>query len=170
MLFFLRGGWFNGLWFIFLGFFLNSAVRTSYHQTTLRNSLKGFTAQDVMTRDFPHVPRNITIRELVQGQLLTSASQCFLVTDGESVGGLLTMQQVKEVPRDYWDITTTGQAMTPVEKLKMVQSSDDALSILEQMDEENLEQVTVVREGRVVGMILRDNLIRFAQRRRELKM
>jgi predicted transcriptional regulator len=60
--------------------------------------------------------------------------------------------------------------MTPVEKLKMVQSSDDALSILEQMDEENLEQVTVVREGRVVGMILRDNLIRFAQRRRELKM
>jgi predicted transcriptional regulator len=38
------------------------------------------------------------------------------------------------------------------------------------MDEENLEQVTVIREGRVVGMILRDNLIRFAQRRRELKM
>ena len=170
MLFFLRGGWFNGLWFIFLGFFLNSAVRASYHQTTLRDSLKGFTAQDVMTHDFPHVPRNITIRELVQGQLLTSASQCFLVTDGESVGGLLTMQQVKRVPREYWDITTTGQAMTPVEKLKMVQSSDDALSILEQMDEENLEQVTVVREGRVVGMILRDNLIRFAQRRRELKM
>jgi Zn-dependent protease/CBS domain-containing protein len=170
MVFFLRGGWFNGLWFIFLGFFLNSAVRTTYHQTTLRDSLKGFSAQDVMTRDFPHVPRNITIRQLVQGQFLTSASQCFLVTDGEKVEGTLTLNQIKAVPRDYWDITTTGQAMTPVEKLKVVHSSDDALKILERMEEEILDQVSVVSEGRVIGMILRDNLIRFAQRLRELKM
>jgi Zn-dependent protease/predicted transcriptional regulator len=169
MLLFL-GGWFNGLWFIFLGFFLNSAVRTTYHQTTLRDSLKGFSAQDVMTRDLPHVPGNLTISEVVQGQLLTATGQCFLVTDGETVAGLLTLHQIKEVPRDYWHITTVGQAMTPVEKLKIVHSGDDALGILERMDEENLYQVAVVREGRVVGIILRDNLIRFAQRLRELKM
>ncbi|MBE0415357.1 MAG: site-2 protease family protein [Dehalococcoidia bacterium] len=169
MLFFLRGGWFNGLWFIFIGFFLNSAVRTTYRQSTLRDSLKGFTAQDVMTRDLPSVPRNITIRELVQRQLFATSSQCFMVSDGEMVQGLLTLHQIKDVPKEYWDITTTGQAMTPVENLKMVRPGDDAISVLERMDEENLNQVTVVREGRIIGMVLRDNLIRFTQRLRELK-
>ena len=159
----------DGLWFIFLGFFLNSTTRTTYRQATLRNSLKGFTAQDVMTKDFPRIPRHITIRELVKGPLLTSSSQCYLVADGDRLAGLLTVQQVKEVPRDYWDLTTTGQAMTPVEKMQIVQPSDDALGLLERMDEENLELVAVVRESRIMGIILRDNLVRFSQRLREFK-
>ena len=163
-------GGLDGLWFIFLGFFLHSATRMTYRQSTLRESLKGFTAQEVMTRDFPRVPRHFTIRELVNETLLTTSSQCFLVTDGDRGVGSLTMQQVKKVPREYWDLTTTGQAMTPVESLKMVQPSDEALSILERMDEENLELVAVVREGTLIGMILRDDLIRFSQRLRELKM
>lgn len=169
MIFFLSGYWFNGLWFIFIGWFLNSAVRTTYRQTTLRESLKGFTAQDVMTRDLPSVPRNITIRELVQGQFLTTPRQCFVVTDGDMVGGLLTLRQIKEVPRENWDITTAAQAMTPVENLKAIHPTDAALGLLESMDEENLEQVAVIREGRVIGMILRDDLLRFAQRFSELK-
>jgi len=169
MLFFLRGGWVNGLWFIFLGWFLNSAVRTTYRQTTLRESLQGFTAQDVMTRDLPWVRRNISISELVQGQLLTSPRQYFLVGDGETVEGLLSLNQVKQIRREYWDITTAGQAMTPVEKLNTVRPGDDTINILDGMGEENVEQMTVVREGRVIGVILRDDLIRFAQRLSELK-
>lgn len=161
--------WLNGLWLIFIGFFLNSATRATYNQTKLRDTLKGFTAEDVMTRDFPRIPRQLTIKELVNGPLLTSSSQYLLVTDGDSVDGLLTMQQVKEVPREYWDLTTAGQAMAPLEKLKMVQPSDDAISILERIDEDNLEIVAVVREGKLIGMVLRDNLARFAQRLSELK-
>ncbi len=159
----------NGLWLVFIGWFLNNATRMSYRQTMLRESLRGFTARDVMSRDCPLVPRNITIRELVQGQLMLTTSQCFLVTEGEKVEGLLTLRQIKEVPRDYWDITTVGQAMTPVEKLNVVQPSEEAISILERLDEENLNQVTVVGEGRFLGMILRDNLIRFAHRLSELR-
>jgi len=169
MLFFLSGGWFNGLWFIFLGWFLNSAVRTTYRQTTLRDSLKGFTAQEVMTRDLPSVPRNTTIRELVQGLLLATPRQSFVVTDGDMVAGVLNLRQIKEMPREYWDITTAGQAMTPVENLKTVHPTDDALGLLEAMDEEGLEQVVVVREGRVIGIVLREYLVRFAQRLSELK-
>jgi CBS domain-containing protein len=79
------------------------------------------------------------------------------------------MQQVKEMPRENWELTTAGQAMAPLEKLKIVQPSDDAISILERIDEDNLEIVAVVREGRLIGIILRDNLARFAQRLSELK-
>ena len=163
VLFFLWG-LFNGLWLVFIGLFLNSAARSSYHQAVIRDALKGFKAKDVMTTNLPSIPRNLTIKELVQGQLLINSSPCFLVADGERLAGLLSVQQIKGVPRDDWDITTAGQAMIPMEELKAVKPSDDVISVLERMDEENLNQVAVVGEGRMLGLILRHSVIQFAQR------
>ena len=163
VLLFLPQWLFNGLWFLFLGFLLYSAARTSYRQAVLLDALKGFTAQDVMTRDPPLVPRDLTIRELIQRRFLPTSSQFFLVVEGESVGGLLTLRRIKGIPKEEWDIITTGQAMTPVEKLKAVRPSDDALGVLQRMDEENLNEITVAGGGRFIGVIVRENLIRFAQ-------
>jgi len=162
VMFFLVGGWLNGLWFIFIGFFLNSATRASYRQTMVREDLKGFSAKDVMLRDLPHVRPNASIKEVIQGQPLLPSIPCFLVADGERMAGFLTLGQIKQVPRDSWDITTAGQAMTHVEQVKAVRPSDDAVTVLEQMEEENLNLVAVVGEGKFWGIIVRDVLIQFA--------
>jgi len=58
--------------------------------------------------------------------------------------------------------------MTPVDKLKIAHPDQDALSILEQMDEGNISQMPVVNGGGVIGLITRDNLIRFLRTRSEL--
>jgi CBS domain-containing protein len=60
--------------------------------------------------------------------------------------------------------------MTPVEKLKTADPDQDVLSVLEQMEEYNLNQMPVVSEGRVVGLITRDNVLRFLRIRSELKI
>ena len=169
MMFFLVGGLFNGLWLILIGWFLNGAAKKSYQQTTLRDTLKGFTAKDVMTRDYPTVPRQLTIKELVQGQLLLTKGSWFLVTDGERVEGLLTLRRIREVSREEWGVTTISQAMIPVAELKVATPSDDVVSVLDRMIEENVNLVTVVEEGRVLGVILRDDLIQFAQRLQSLR-
>lgn len=161
-MFFLVGGWLNGLWFIFIGFFLNSATRASYRQTMVREDLKGFSAKDVMLRDLPHVRPNASIKEVIQGQPLLPSIPCFLVTDEERLAGFLTLGQIKQVPREYWDLTTAGQAMTPAEQVKAVRPSDDAVTVLEHIEEENLNLVVVVGEGKFLGIIVRDVLIQFA--------
>jgi len=169
MMFFLVGGLFNGLWFILIGWFLNGAAKRSYQQTTLRDTLKGVTAKDVMTRDYPTVPRQLTIKELVQGQLLLTKGSWFLVTDGERVEGFLSLDRIKEVPREKWDVATVAQAMTAVSELKAVKPSDDAISVVERMSEENVNLVTVVEEGSILGVILRDDLTQFASRMQSLR-
>ena len=58
--------------------------------------------------------------------------------------------------------------MTPVNKLKMAYPNQEALSLMEQMDEMDINQMQVVSEGRVVGVVARDNLIRFLRTRSEL--
>ena len=51
--------------------------------------------------------------------------------------------------------------MTPVNKLKVAHPDQDALSVLEQMEENDINQIPVVSGGRVIGLIARDSLLRF---------
>ena len=170
IVFILLGGWFDGLWFLFLGWFLNNATRATYQQVRLRHALKGFSARDVMARECPAVSPHLTLREMAQGVLLTSHSPCFLVADDGRVRGMLTLRQVRRVPREEWLTTSVAQAMTPVEQLSTVRPDDDAVSVLERMEEERLEQAAVIEEGRVLGIVDHDTIVRFAQRLSELKM
>jgi predicted transcriptional regulator len=52
----------------------------------------------------------------------------------------------------------------------MVSLDQDALSILEEMEENNINQVPVASEGRVIGLVARDNLLRFVRTRSEIRI
>jgi len=165
-----RGYLVDGLWLAFIGWFLDNAAVQSYRQAVLRDSLQGFTAQDVMSVDYASLPGDLTIRELVEGHLLRTSRRYFLVTDDGRLSGIVTLHNIRAVPQQLWDTTSIRQAMTPTEKLKVAQPGEDAVSILEQMVEEDINQMPVVREGRVIGMIARDNLLHFIKMRSELRI
>ena len=162
------GNWSFGLWIAFIGWFLANSASASYRQVVFRESLKGFTASDLMTRDCPSIAPQLTLRELVQDHILPTSRRCFLVTENGRLGGIVTLHNVRGVPQQRWDTTTVGEVMTPMEKLKMVHPDDDALGILERMDGEDVNQMPVVEEGKVIGMIGRDNVLHFIRTRSEL--
>jgi len=162
------GLWINGLWFAFIGWFLNNAASGGYRQALLREALQGFTARDLMIRDCPTVPPELTLRELVQAHILYTGRLFFLVSDHGRLMGSLTLQSIKAVPQERWDYTTVGQAMTPVKEMKLVHPADEAVSVLERMNEEDIEQLPVVDGERVVGLITRDSLLHFIRIRSEL--
>jgi len=161
-------GWFNGLWLAFIGWFLGNAASSSYRQVRWRGLLQGFTASQVMTSDCPVVPLSITVSQLVQGYIFTSGRGCFLVADEDGVRGILTLPDIKSVPQPNWGVTQVREIMTPVDRLKTAYSDQDALSILEQMDESSINQMAVVNQGRIIGLITRDNLARLLRTRSEL--
>ncbi len=162
--------WFNGLWLAFIGWFLGNAASASYRQAQWREALQGFTASQVMTSDYPVVPLSITVSQLVQGYIFTSGRGCFLVADEDGVRGILTLPNIKSVSQSNWGVTQVREIMTPVDKLKIAHPDQDALSILEQMDESSINQMPVVSEGRVIGLITRDTLIRLLRTRAELRI
>ena len=165
---FLLHAWFSGLWLVFIGWFLENAASTSYRQAQWRERLLGVTATQVMTVDLPVVPSNVTVNHLVQGYVFTSGRHFFLVADDGKLKGLLTLHNIKSVPQQDWDTTQVKEIMTPVDDLKSASPDQEALSILEQMIEDDINQMPVVREGRVIGLITRDNLLRLLRTRSEL--
>jgi Zn-dependent protease/predicted transcriptional regulator len=162
-------GYFDGLWLIFIGFIINGSARSSYQQTIMRENLKGYSAQDVMSRNLPTIPRNLNLMDMIEGILVKSNNRLYLVTDGESIVGTLTRLQVKKVPQRQWSLTTVSHIMIPVENLKTVRPADDASSIIEKFDQGQDDVVAVSNEGKIVGIIARHTLFDFAQRLQVLK-
>ena len=159
--FIFTGNWFNGIWLALIGWFLESAAAGSYQQLLLQDMLKGHVAREVMSSDCVVVPPDMTIGHLVNGNILTSGRRCFPVGSGSQIMGLMTLHNVKEVPRDQWNTETVQQAMTPFDKLKWVRPDEELSSILRTLTEDNINQVPVVEDNKIVGMVSRENLLNF---------
>lgn len=121
-----------------------------------------------MTSDFAVVPSDVTVNHLVQGYIFTGGHHFFLVADEGELKGILTLHNIKSVSQQNWETTQVKEIMTAVDKLKVARPDQEALSILEQMVENDINQMPVVREGKVIGLITRDNLTRFLRIRSEL--
>jgi Zn-dependent protease len=158
-------GLFSGLWLVFIGFFIISAARSTNQQLSMRENLKGITAQDVMIRELPRIPRNLNIMDLIDGVLLQSPQQSFFVTDGANIVGVLTTWQVKRVPQNQRSLTTVAQVMIPITALKTVSPTDDALYVLGMMEVSPENLVAVIYNAQVIGIISRESIFGFAQRR-----
>lgn len=162
--------WFNGLWLILIGWFLKNAAVSSYRQVALQEILQGHVASEIMTRDYPIVAPEVTIEKLVNEHVLASGLRCFPVVANDRVMGLVTLNNVKPVPRNLWASKVVKEIMTPLDKLKSVALNEDLSRVLRIMTEEDINQVPVVERGNIVGMIARDSLLSFISVRGELGM
>lgn len=162
--------WFSGLWLVFIGWFLENAASASYRQAQWREVLQRFSASQVMTTNCAAVPPNITVSQLVQGYILTGGHQCFLIADEGRLEGILMLHDIKSIPQHNWGVTQVKEIMTPVDKLRTTYPDQNALGILEQMDESEINQMPVVSEGGVIGLVTRDSLMGFLRIHSELGM
>ena len=160
----------QGLMLAFIGWFLEGAAATSYRQVEFREGLRDLTAQEVMSTEYAVVPPNLSLKELAQGYILPTGRQYFVVATEGQIKGIVSFSIIKAVPQPQWEITTVSAVMTPMDRLVSVSPRENALALLERMQEYNISQVLVIREGVVIGIITQDNLLRFLRLRAELGM
>lgn len=163
----LNGNWVGGLWTVFIGWFLLSAAQESFAQVAIRNSLNGVRAGDIMNRDVPVVPRDISLEEYVH-EVLRTGHQYHVVTGAGNPVGLITLHAVRSVPRSEWSNTSIQAIMQPLDKIPAVSPNEPATNILERMQQEEIGQVPVVSDGQIVGIIGRDTILRALQTRLQL--
>ena len=162
------GNWVNGLWIAFIGWFLENAATASYRQVALRDILQGHTASEVMTTDCPNVLGNLTLDKLVNDYILYTTRRCFPVVENEKVKGIVTLHHVKDIPREEWHGTKVEDVMTPFDQMKKVGPKDGLYDILEMMTSEDINQLPVVEDSRLIGIVARDNILAFIHTKAEL--
>ena len=160
----LSGNWIGGLWLVFIGWFLLSAARESLAQVAIRNTLRGMRAADVMSQDVPSVARDISLEDYIH-EVLRTGRRCHIVTGNGVPVGLITLHAVREVPRDEWANTSVQAAMLPRDRIHSVAPGEPLLHVLERMQNEDINQMPVMNDGQLVGMITRDSILRAIQTR-----
>ena len=164
-LIFALGLWLNGMWLILIGWFLSDAARVSYQQVLLRDALTGLTVRQLTDYSCPLIPPHMNLTDLVQQHILPTGRSCFLISWGAELEGMVTLQQIKKVPRSRWAITSVQDIMTSASKLKVAYADQDILSVLQEMNGESANHIPVMEAGKVIGVINREDIARFLRTR-----
>lgn len=166
---FFGGAGIGGLWIAFIGWFLLQASRDSYVQVGLTHDLKGVRVADVMTRDCPTVDGFLNVKHFVEEELLRTGRRCFIVMQKGEMAGLVTPHEVKEVDRAKWPFTTLYDIMRPLEEVRSVSPGASLVSALELMSREDLNQLPVVSNGQLQGVLSRAHVLSYLQTQAELR-
>jgi Zn-dependent protease len=162
------GSFINGLWIGFIGWFLESAAMAQVQQQQIQGLLAGHKVSEAMSRDYTTIAPDITIQQLVDHHVLGSGQRSFIVQKNGHVDGLLTLHDIKEVPRDAWTMTAASQIMIPVERLIRTEPDRELWDAIEEMNHDGVNQLPVMADGRILGMLRREDLISYLHTLREL--
>ena len=159
LFFILNGFIWNGIWFAFIGWFLLGAAKGESSQLQLDTILRPLRARSVMHQDFISVAPGISVQEVVDRYMVEQGERAVMVANGGAVLGILTVTDVQRVPRAEWPNTPAQRIMTPREKVVTVSTDTPALDVLQLIGERRLNQVPVLADGRMVGLITRRELL-----------
>lgn len=157
------GNWANGLWLLFIGWFLSNAAEASQRQVRIEELLRGVPIDRLVTSEFGIVEPDVTLENLVHDYVLRHHWRAFPVLSRGRLIGLVTLTDLKRIPRDQWISTRVSEAMTRAEDLKTVSRRDDALVAFKLMTEAKVNQLPVLENGNVVGMVNRESILTYME-------
>lgn len=157
----LGSGLVDGLWLTFIGWFLNSAAVQSYHEIVVQDILEGVTVEDVMRKDPPTVDGQESIAGLVNHYIMQKDDHAFPVTEGSRWRGLITLSDVRSVPRQKWQETMVREAMTPRDQVVSVSRSQDASHAFNELSKQGVRQIPVLENDQIVGVVRREEIVKW---------
>jgi Zn-dependent protease len=163
VLMFFRGNLIGGIWFAFIGWFLNNAAQSSYANMLIKHVLGGHSVSEIVNRNCARVPPDLPMEVVVNKYVLGEGVRCLPVVEGERLAGLVTWQSVKAAPPEQWGRMRAVDAMIPIERAKTVRPDCDLWNALEQMNGEGVTQLAVAQEGQLVGLLTREAIMGFLQ-------
>lgn len=158
----------NGIWIIFLGWFIRSGAESSLRQTQMTEALHGVSVGDIMTKNLLTVTPDITVQRLVNDFFLVHPHGGYPVVQDERLQGVVTMSSVRSIPREKREFETVGQAMVPFEKLVTIGGSASAADAMQKMAQYNVGRLIVADGDRILGIITRGDLMKTIRTRQDL--
>jgi Zn-dependent protease/CBS domain-containing protein len=158
----------DGIWLGFIGWFLLSAAQSANSQAMLTSLLKGVTVGEVMNPHPATVPADISLQQLVDAYFLPGGLKYALVMQGDKLVGLITLGDIHHIPRERWSQVPVSQVMIPVSRLHVVAPQQSLNDVLPLMAGGDVNQLPVVQNGTLVGILSRDAIIHYLEVRRGL--
>lgn len=164
----LAGAFIGGIWMILIGWFLAGAAKSSYEQVLFREALSGVEVEHVMNTEVPIVAPDISVDDFVNNYLMKEELSCYPVADGDHVLGIVSIDEVRALPRDQWANTPVRAIAHPVEGEMKVSKDDDAWEALMKLATEDRRRLLVMHNGTLDGTVTQENILRLVRTKLQL--
>ena len=165
---FLSGALVTGVWFALIGMFLRNAAQMGYRQVVLQRLLEGEPVHRFAQTPAVTVTSDTTVEELVERYVYRHHFNAYPVVDQGVLLGIVTLAQVKGVPRTEWSRSRVADVLVPVSAENTVGPEDDAMEALKRMGQAGASRLMVVKNGSLVGILSLTDLMAFFQLKLEL--
>jgi Zn-dependent protease/CBS domain-containing protein len=147
----------GGLWLMLVAFFIYMAVNAETQQTLIEYMLRGIGVRDLMNRDVVTIAPDATVQDLMTMMVRERHLGFPVVQDGQ-IAGMIDLSQVQGAPPE----TPIAQLMQ--RKVATIDENAQALDAFTRMGRSGFGRLVVVdREGRMVGIISKTDLMRAIQ-------
>ena len=161
----------SGLWLALVGWFLATAAEATMQQAGVERSLSGVRVRDAMDHTPPAVSPNESVADLVSERMLRGDDRSFLVRHEDGgLAGMVTIGDVKRLPRDAWADARVTDIMTRFGDLATIGPDEPLADALRLLQQREVGQLPVVESsGRLpLGLVTRRGILRLIEARMKL--
>jgi Zn-dependent protease/CBS domain-containing protein len=151
----------GGLWLALIGWFLGNAARQSYQMRLIEDRLGRLPVSRVMHHDYRVIEPSTTVQQLVDDGFLVFSQRAYPVVAGDTLYGIISMEDVRPLQRDQWPVQRVADLMTPLNRLHTVGPSTAASKALSLLAEKGVNQFPVLEDGQLLGLVTREDILKW---------
>jgi len=156
----ITGNLLSGAWFIFLGLFLQEAAESSYRQVVMKKVLAGARVGNLMSKNVIVVPAILSLDRLVEDYFFKFRYTSFPVVEDDTLLGLVTFHDVKEVPREEWPTRTARDILIPLNPELLAHRQDDLMETMVKLARNGVGRLLIVEDSKLVGILSQRDILR----------
>ena len=153
----------NGVWLIFIGWFLNGAAIQSYRQIIIQDILEDVPVEEMMRSNVHTVSTDLSVHSLVNDYIMEFDELAFPVVEGSQLVGIVTLEDIRSSDKNKWSEITVADIMTPRDKLVLVPPGEDASEAFNELRRNDIRQILVVQKDQLLGVLRRKDIVRWLQ-------
>ncbi|OPY54414.1 MAG: Zinc metalloprotease [Methanosaeta sp. PtaU1.Bin112] len=149
---------------LFVAFFVYVGASEEEKATEISVSLEGISVRNIMSAPVRKVAADMTLDDLKE-LMFREKHRGYPVIDGDALVGIITLTDLQKVAEVERAITHVDQVMT--RKLYLIGPEEEASTAMKMMNDMQIRRLPVIAEGRLVGIVSREDLVRAIELCRE---
>lgn len=157
VLMFFLGLFGGGILMIIVAIFVYMGASEEEKTTSINICLEGIKVRDIMSSEVHTVSPEITLKQLTE-LIFSEKHRGYPVMENGLMVGIVTSEDVRKVPEAARESTLVGSVMT--KKIFDIRPDEEATAALKKMSELGVRRLPVILDGKLVGILSREDLVR----------
>ncbi len=155
------GNFINGIWFVFIGWFIKQLSESSYQNTLMTDMFTKIKVDTFMSKNVIAVEGHISVEALVENYFYKFKFTSFPVLSDGKVIGMVTVDSIKALQREEWDRTAIRNVVIHLKDDLMVQPQENVTQAIKKIFQNGVGRVLVMEGGELQGIVSRTDILNY---------